>query len=79
MKLACLFIRAAERIKGLPAPCLHGRATAPACFVSGAFKPPLSLKMYFVTSGELGLHVVSVAGYPAPLHEVRRQVGGAKK
>lgn len=90
MKLACLFISAAERIKGPPAPCLRGRATTPAGFVSGAFKPRLSLKMYFITSGELGLHLVNVAGskkeatcssacYSAPLREAHRQVGGAKE
>lgn len=40
MKLACWFISAAARIKGLPAPRLHRQPIMPACFVSVAVKPP---------------------------------------
>lgn len=39
MKLACWFISAAVRIKGLPAPRLHRQPIMPACFVSVAVKP----------------------------------------
>lgn len=43
MKLACWFISAAARIKGLPAPRLHRQPIMPACFVSVAVKPPSRL------------------------------------
>lgn len=62
MKLACRFISSAVWIKGLPAPCLHHQPTPPSCFLSVAFKPPLPLKAYFITSVESCLHLTNTAG-----------------
>lgn len=51
MKRACRFISTAVRLKDCQPPRLHSNLL-PARFVSAALKPPLSLKMCFITPTE---------------------------